>query len=138
MTNTTTSPQSPPVDLWDELSRANTAMLQVSRHIATAISDRHPVFKAIIDRMQESVEALLSNLTEPAIIGMDSYPVHRLAVALNGAGSALWDAAGVIADAEGVNEEAYDALQAAARTNRVVMRHFQARGLLQEEPGADG
>ncbi len=134
----TTTPPSPPVDLWHELSLANSALLRASRHIATAISDRHPAFKpTLVDCLSESTVALLSSLMDPATLGMDSYLVDRLAAALLTAGSALLDAAKVIADAEGVNEHAQDALQAAGRANRAVRCHLQARGLLQEDAGGD-
>jgi len=135
MTNT---PPSPPIDLWYELSLANSALLRACRHIAVAISDRHPVFKAILNQLQESGEALAGSTLA---LGTDSYPGARLVAALLGAARALLDASELIADTEGVNEHAQDALQAAARANRAVRCHFRATGLLQllqEGSGGDG
>ncbi len=130
MTNTTPSP---PIDLWHELRLANSALLRASRHIAVAISDRHPVFQAtVVDRLQKSGKALASNLFAPTMLGTDSYLVARLVAALLGATEALLNATEVIADAEGVSEHARDALQAAGRASYALRRHFRARGLLQE------
>ncbi len=136
MTNTTPSP---PIDLWDELSLANSALLRADRHIATAISDRHPVFQAtLVDRLQESREALASTLLAPTMLGTDSYLVARLVAALLGATEALLKATKIIADEEGFNGHARDALRAVRRANHVVRGHLRARGLLQENPGGDG
>jgi hypothetical protein len=136
MTNTTPSP---PIDLWNELSLANSALLRASRHIAVAISDRHPVFQAtVVDRLQKSGEALANNLLDPTMLGTDSYLVARLVAALLGATEALLKATKIIADEEGFNGHARDALRAVRRANHAVRCHLQARGLLQEGAGGDG
>ena len=136
MTNTTPSP---PIDLWNELSLANSALLRASRHIAVAISDPSPVFKAtLVEQLQESGEALANNILAPTMLGTESYLVARLVAALLGATEALLRTTKAITDAEGVSEHAQDALQAAGRASRAVRCHFQARGLLQEGPGGDG
>lgn len=133
MTNT---PPSPP-DLWHELLLANSALLRADRHIATAISDRHPVFQAAtVHYLQESSEAIANDLLAPTMLGTDSYLVARLVAALLGATEALLKTTEVIADAEGVSEHAQDALQAAGRANRAVRCHLRARGLLQEPTNA--
>ncbi len=128
-TNTTPSP---PIDLWDELSLANSALLRASYHINTMISDHHPVLQSVLMTWGEAGKALASHGLAPAIPGTDSCSVDRLAAALLAAGSVLLDAAKVIYDEEGFNEQAEDALQAAGRTNYAVRCHLQARGLLQE------
>jgi len=133
------TPPSPPIDLWYELSLANSALLRASRHIAVAISDRHPVFSTtLVEQLQDSGDALANNFLAPTMLGTDSYLVARLVAALLGAAEALLKTVEAIAGAEGVSEHARDALQAAGRANHAARCHLQARGLLQEDAGGDG
>ncbi len=134
MTNTTPSPP----DLWDELSLANSALLRASYHINMMISDHHPVLQSVLMTWGEAGKVLASHGLAPAIPGTDSCSVARPLRVLLAAGSVLLEAAEVIADEEGVNEHAQDALQAAGRANRAVKCHLQARGLLQGDAGGDG
>jgi len=135
----TNTPPSPPIDLWYELSLANSALLRACRHIAVAISDRHPVFSTtLVEQLRNSGEALANNFLAPTVVGTETYLVAGLVAALLGATEDLLKTAEVITDAEGVSEHARDALQAAGRGIYALGRHFQARGLLQEGSGGDG
>lgn len=135
----TNTPPSPPIDLWYELSLANSALLRACRHIAVAISDRHPVFSTtLVEQLRNSGEALANNFLAPTVVGTETYLVAGLVAALLGATEDLLKTAEVITDAEGVSEHARDALQAAGRGIYALGRHFRARGLLQENPGGDG